>query len=331
MSLKKLDTISRELKAVKALEGFSVMVQPFVLDKEDHLALLASSPSQPSQVLYYDGDVEALKTLSKMIDVEIHPDDLSYPETVSWPIHTNQSCHGLFMTPKHFSGDRPPVIVRIHGGPTAQVFSGWDLEAQFFTSHGYAVMSVNYRGSFGYGKNYTKSLYGDWGHYDVEDACSAVFYLAEKGLVDPKRAVIYGASAGGYTVLQTMIHRPEVFAAGICLYGVADLIALAEETHKFEKHYTDVLLGPLPECQGLYRKRSPIHHMNKIQKPLALFQGEEDRVVPKSQTERMVEALRESQSAFMHRIYPEEGHGFRKPETRQDLFESVLCFLNESL
>jgi len=202
---------------------------------------------------------------------------------------------------------RPPAIVSVHGGPTSQRVANFNAQAAFFTSRGYAYVELNYRGSTGYD------------------------YLTREGLADGRRLAIMGGSAGGYTVLNTLIRHPDVFRVGIALYPVTDLFALDRETHKFERRYTAHLVGPLPEAAARYRAWSPLYHAERLRTPIALFQGSEDKVVPPNQTERLVEALRRNRVPHIFRLYEGEGHGFRKPETLEDLYITILHFLEEHL
>jgi dipeptidyl aminopeptidase/acylaminoacyl peptidase len=188
---------------------------------------------------------------------------------------------------------------------------------------------VNYRGSTGYGREYREALKGNWGVVDVKDVVSAARYLTESGRVDLERLVIMGASAGGYTVLRALTEHPGTFKAAICLYGVCDLFALAKETHKFEAHYLDSLIGELPQASAIYRERSPIFSAERITDPIAIFQGDEDKVVPKSQSERIVASLRSRGVPHEYHVYAGEGHGWRKAETIEAFYRGVERFLRE--
>ena len=190
-------------------------------------------------------------------------------------------------------------------------------------------MEVNYRGSTGYGRAYREALRGQWGVLDVQDAVSGARFLSEAGKVDAARMVIMGGSAGGYTVLKALEEFPSFFKAGVCLYGVSNLFNLAAETHKFEIHYTDSLIGPLPETSSLYRQRSPVFFADKINDPLVIFQGEIDQVVPRNQSDSIVESLRRRGILHEYHLYPEEGHGFRKAETIEDFYKTVERFLKQ--
>jgi dipeptidyl aminopeptidase/acylaminoacyl peptidase len=223
----------------------------------------------------------------------------------------------------------PPAVVRIHGGPTSQAVASYNQAAQFFATRGYAVLDVNYRGSTGYGRAYMEALRGRWGICDVEDAVSGARHLAAAGLADSGRIVIMGGSAGGYTVLEALCRAPGLFRSGICRYGVARLFALAADTHKFEERYLDSLVGPLPAAAALYRERSPLFHADLLQDPIAVFQGEIDQVVPRAQSDSIVESLRRRGVPHEYHIYAGEGHGWRKSETIEAFYAAVERFLRQ--
>lgn len=228
--------------------------------------------------------------------------------------------HALFYPP--VSGDHlgptdelPPLVVRIHGGPTAAARPELSPSVQFWTTRGIAVVDVNYRGSTGFGRRYRDQLQGRWGLVDVEDCLAAARHLAAEGLVDPARCVIRGGSAGGFTTLAALCFQDEwglggTFSAGCSLYGVTDLAALAADTHKFESRYLDGLVGPLPEAEATYRARSPLFHADQLSTPVLLLQGAEDRIVPPSQAEVLVRAMTDQGVPHAYVLFPGEGHGF---------------------
>jgi dipeptidyl aminopeptidase/acylaminoacyl peptidase len=302
------------------------------------IALLASGGNTPTRVITCEGerssDVEAdaVKVWRRSTSESLPADAYSNPEPISWQGLSNGLIYGLYYPPcnDRFEGlGKPPLIVRIHGGPTSQVGARFNLEAQFFASRGYAVLEVNYRGSSGYGRAYRNMLRGNWGVYDVQDAVSGATHLASLGRVDEGRFVIMGGSAGGFTVLKALEDYPGFFRAGICLYGVSNQFTLAAETHKFELHYSDILLGPLPEAAEVYRQRSPIYYIDRIRDPLALFQGEEDLVVKRDQSDEVANSLRQRGVPHIYHLYAGEGHGFRKAETIEHLYRSIETFLRQ--
>ena len=243
--------------------------------------------------------------------------------------------HALFYEPTNPDveappGEAPPLLVLIHGGPTAMARARLDLAKQFWTTRGFAVVDVNYGGSTGFGRPYRRLLDGTWGLVDVEDCVAAATYLGGEGLADPDRLCIRGGSAGGFTVLAAMVET-DTFAAGASSYGVADLTALAEETHKFESRYLDGLVGPYPEARAVYEERSPIRHVDRLDRPLIVFQGLEDEIVPPNQSEMIVEALRTKGVPVAYLAFEGEQHGFRRSETVIRVLGSELAFYGRVL
>ncbi|MCP5026043.1 MAG: S9 family peptidase [Actinomycetia bacterium] len=269
-------------------------------------------------------------------DLGIDPGFLPPPEQTSFTTGPDPAAPGaprafaLVYRPAHpsvagSSNTRPPLVVLIHGGPTAAARNQLQLGVRFWTSRGFAVADVDYRGSTGYGRTYRRQLHGTWGVADVEDAVAVAGHLAAEGVVDPDRLAIRGGSAGGFTVLAALAFH-DVFTAGASHYGVADLSALAEDTHKFESRYLDSMVGPWPEARAVYEARSPINHTDGLSAPLILFQGLEDEIVPPSQAEAMVAAL--DAKGVPHAYMPFEGeqHGFRRAENIRAALEGELYF-----
>ncbi|HKH03545.1 MAG TPA: prolyl oligopeptidase family serine peptidase [Acidimicrobiales bacterium] len=221
--------------------------------------------------------------------------------------------------------ERPPLLVFIHGGPTAAARPMLQLGIQYWTSRGITVVDVNYGGSTGYGRAYRDELRGAWGVVDLDDCLAAAEYLAGQGRVDRDRLWIRGGSAGGYTTLAALAFR-DTFAAGASHFGVADLAALAADTHKFESRYLDGLIGPYPARADLYRERSPIHHVEGFDVPLAVFQGLEDEVVPPEQSEMIVAALRTRGVPVAYVAFEGEQHGFRQAANIRRALDGELSF-----
>jgi dipeptidyl aminopeptidase/acylaminoacyl peptidase len=298
------------------------------------IAMLASSPAVgPQVILLPDNDSgvkEQVRILRRSRSEELPAENFSIPQDVNWSGMDGEMVYGLFYPPvsdRYEGVGKPPLIVMVHGGPTGQSHCSFDLQVQFFTSRGYAVLDVNYRGSSGYGRAYREKLRGMWGVYDVQDTVSGARFVTDQGWADSSRMVIMGGSAGGLSVLKILEEYPGVFKAGICLYAVSDLFSLAADTHKFEAHYLDSLIGPLPEAAELYRERSPIFHVERIQDPLAVFQGQDDRVVPAAQSEALAASLRRRGVPHVYHVYTGEGHGFRKIETIEHFYSAVEKFL----
>lgn len=270
-------------------------------------------------------------------DLGLDPAWFSIAEPVSFRSGPDgeRTAHALYYPPANPDIDppedqAPPLLVLIHGGPTAMARGRLDLAKQFWTSRGFAVVDVNYGGSTGYGRPYRELLQGNWGIVDVEDCVAAAIHLADQGLADRDRLCIRGGSAGGFTVLAAMAGT-DTFAAGACSYGVADLTALAEETHKFESRYLDGLIGPYPAAKAVYAERSPINHVDRLDDPLIVFQGLEDEIVPPNQSEMIVDALRAKGVPVAYLAVEGEQHGFRKSETVITVLGSELAFYGRVL
>jgi dipeptidyl aminopeptidase/acylaminoacyl peptidase len=329
-------------EAIELDEGYTWLEQVSVAPEYDpdgnmQIALLSSGSTSTSRVITISvpsrktGPVE-INILHRGSAEDLSPKTYSPTQPLTWKGMDGEQVHGLFFPPHNpaFEGSGvPPLIVTIHGGPTSQVRATFNSRAQFFATRGYAVLEVNYRGSTGYGRPYWEALNGMWGVYDVEDAVSGVRHLADQGLVDGSRAVIMGGSAGGFTVLQALVDHPGFFKAAVCLFGVANQFTLAADTHKFEARYSDKLLGPLPEAADLYRQRSPIFHADRIQDPVIVFQGEDDQVVPRAQSDEIVASLERRGVPHEYHLYPGEGHGFRKTETIEHYYNAVDRFLKQ--
>jgi len=329
----RLDVEAGERSEIRLGDAYTWIEQP-ALSPGGVLAVVASGPRVPKRVVTAPPEAEArpARCVARSASEIVAPEALSSPRALSWAAEDDEAVHGLYYAPASQTcagEDAPPLMVLVHGGPTGQATTSYSGQAQFFATRGYAVLDVNYRGSAGYGRRYRNLLRGQWGLYDVDDAVSGARHLCQQGLADAGRLVIMGGSAGGYTVLQTLIRHPGVFRAGICLYGVTNLFTLATDTHKFEQHYLDSLVGPLPREAQQYRERSPIFHAHRIQDPVAIFQGDEDRVVPPDQAETIVQVLQRNGVPHIYRVYAGEGHGWRKAETITAFYQDVLRFLKE--
>ena len=255
---------------------------------------------------------------------------LSIPHAIRFPSANGRTAHAFHYPPTNAgfeapAGERPPLIVTLHGGPTSMAGNTLKLATQFWTSRGFAVLDVNYGGSTGFGRAYRQLLSGQWGIVDVEDCIAGARHLVAQGLADGERLAIRGGSAGGYTTLAALAFH-DVFKAGASYYGVGDLRALDADTHKFESRYTTDLLAPMPERERLYLERSPINAADRISCPVIFFQGLDDKVVPPAQSEQMVQALRAQGIPVAYLPFEGEGHGFRKKETVQRALEAELSF-----
>lgn len=318
---------------VEAASDYTQIAQPTVSPKGD-IAFIGSSSAVPSRVVtLLDGDTPRVEQRSD--NERVPPAQLSKMRPVSWMIRSEgeeTEVFGNFYPPTNpaFEADgRPPAIVRIHGGPTSQRTAKYDAQAQFFATRGFGVLDVNYRGSTGYGRTYMEMLYGEWGVLDVEDSIGAARFLVDADLADPDKLVIMGGSAGGYTVLQALCDYPGAFAAGVCLYGIANLFTLSQSTHKFEASYNDTLIGALPEASEAFRERSPIFKAANIADPVAIYHGREDKAVPPDQAEAIVDSLSSRGVPHYFHMYENEGHGFRRPENLEHFYDSLMDFLTQ--
>jgi dipeptidyl aminopeptidase/acylaminoacyl peptidase len=310
-------------------------VGPVVAAGDHAVVIGASSVAEPAVVRLtltgphgaLDGEPEVLRAPR---DLGIGPEWISVPEPIAYPSSGGRTAHALFYPPTNPTatappGELPPLLVLIHGGPTAAARPMFQVGTQYWTSRGFAVVDVNYGGSTGYGRAYRDQLKGQWGVIDLDDCEAAASWLADHGRADPDRLCIRGGSAGGYTTLAALAFR-DTFAAGASHYGVADLEALATETHKFESRYLDGLVGPYPAARDTYVARSPIHHLDGFAEPLAVFQGLEDEIVPPNQAEMIVDALRRRGVPVAYVTFPGEQHGFRQAANIRAALDGELSF-----
>jgi len=293
---------------------------------------LAGSPTSTRVVLRLDPQtLEPVGVLRRAMDAAPDEGLISEPESIRFPSAGGRTAHALYYPPRNVGvvgpdAERPPLVVLTHGGPTSDASSALDLGMQLFTSRGIAVVDVDYAGSTGYGREYRHALDGQWGIADVEDCTAAARYLVERGDVDPERLAIKGGSAGGLTTLAALAFG-DVFSAGISLYGIGDLEALARDTHKFEARYMDRLVGPYPAAATTYRERSPIHALDRIACPVLVMQGLDDMVVPPAQAEAIVAALAANGIPHAYLAFEGEGHGFRGADAIRRSLEAELTFL----
>jgi dipeptidyl aminopeptidase/acylaminoacyl peptidase len=328
-SLEVLDPTAGELERVDL--GSTSSFAPSLRARDNELVFAAASPTEPVTLTLLDTATRERRILRRSTSLEFDERYISIAEPIEFGGADGLTSHAFYYAPTNPDytappGELPPLIVSVHGGPTAHVSTALDLSAQLFTSRGIAVVDMNYGGSTGYGREYRDRLRGRWGEVDVEDSAAAAAYLADRGDIDPARVEISGGSAGGYTTLLALALRDE-FAAGASYYGVADLVTFHRDTHKFESHYDTYLVGPWPEAIDVYRERSPVNHADSISRPLLLLQGLDDKVVPSSQSEQIVEALARRGIPYAYVAFEGEGHGFRKAENVQRSLEAHLSFL----
>jgi len=318
LGIQQIETEFTEISSVRAAPG--------------HVYFRGGSPTSPGAIVDLElasGSATTLR-VSTSQDVGARRGYISVPEAIEYPTGAGLTAHALFYPPanKDFvapPGELPPLIVHSHGGPTAAASPTLDWKVQYWTSRGFAILDVDYGGSTGYGRAYRQRLQGQWGIGDVDDCVNGARFLAREGRVDPKRLAISGGSAGGYTTLCALTFH-NTFKTGASYFGVSDLEALAKDTHKFESHYLDGLIGPYPERRKLYQERSPIHYVDRLSVPIAFFQGAEDAIVPPSQAEAMVQALKRKGLPFVYLLFEGEQHGFRRSQNIKRALDAELYF-----
>jgi dipeptidyl aminopeptidase/acylaminoacyl peptidase len=294
---------------------------------------IAATAVEEAAVVTIDLTSGAHEVLRAPGELRLSAQYVSVGEAIEFPTAGGETAHAFYYPPQNPdhtapADEKPPVIVKVHGGPTSHSKAELNMATQYWTSRGFALVDVNYGGSSGYGRQYRQRLNGNWGVVDVEDVVNVVKYLARQGWVDSRRAAIRGGSAGGFTVLAALAFH-DVFQAGANYYGVSDLEALAHDTHKFESRYLDRLVAPLPEGKSLYEERAPIRHLEQFKAPLITFQGAEDKVVPPSQSRAIVAALREKGVRVEYIEFEGEQHGFRKAQSIVRSLEAELAFYGE--
>ncbi len=288
--------------------------------------VLASAKSSDSVGALYAID----RTSGEFIEVAAERHD-AHREYFSHPYTRELGGVPVVIHPPHnprFAADdeeRPPYVVSAHGGPTGQATADMSARNSYFTSRGIGVMEVNYGGSTGYGREWRNRLRGQWGIVDVDDTVAAVHGLIAEGLADPRRIAISGASAGGWTALSALASS-DVFACGTSFFGVTDLMRFVVDTHDFERHYIDGLVGPWPQAHHEYMTRSPIRRVRSISVPVAIMQGDRDPIVPPSQAQDFVGMLELAGVEYIYRLYKGESHGFVRAETIIDSLESEFGF-----
>ncbi|MDQ3512830.1 MAG: S9 family peptidase [Chloroflexota bacterium] len=293
----------------------------------------AGSPVRSRAVWRWDVMTGETRVLNEAVPGPLPEAAISRAEPITYPSGDGQVAHAFYYPPLNpgiegLPGTMPPLIVESHGGPTGATSTTFSAKVQFWTSRGFAVLDVDYRGSTGYGRAYREALEGEWGVADVDDCVAGARYLVERGWADPDRLIIRGSSASGFTTLAALTFR-DTFRAGASLYGVSDLEALVRDTHAFESRYLDRLVGPYPEMRERYRERSPIHHVGGFSCPLIVFQGLDDPVVPPNQAEAIVAAIRSRGLPVAYVPFAGERHGFRRAETIVRALEAELSFYGQ--
>jgi dipeptidyl aminopeptidase/acylaminoacyl peptidase len=298
-----------------------------------HVAALVGSSDAPPAIMRIDVERPDAILIRSSGTTALPKDSISVAKAIDYPAANGKVAHALYYPPRNAgfvapAGTLPPLLTFVHGGPTSQATPAFAARIQFWTSRGFAVVDVNHRGSSGYGRDFRRQLNGTWGVVDVEDSIAAVRYLVKTGAADPARTAISGGSAGGYTVLNAL-SSSDVFKAGADYYGISDMTALAQDTHKFESRYLDSLIGPYPAAKSVYESRSPLNHLQGFKVPLIVLQGADDPVVPPNQSEKIVDALRKRGVPVAYLLFPGESHGFRKPENTTRALEAELSFYGQ--
>jgi dipeptidyl aminopeptidase/acylaminoacyl peptidase len=299
----------------------------------DRAYAIAASPVEAPAVVAVDPD-GTVEVIRPSVAVDVDPAYFSRPETIEFPTTGGRTAFAFHYPPHNPDfegppGEKPPLLVHVHGGPTGATSTSFNLETQYWTSRGFAVVDVNYGGSTGYGTEYRRRLNGEWGVVDVDDTVAAARHLVDTGAVDGRRLAVAGGSAGGYTTLACLTMRPGRFSAGADYFGLSDLRVFVHDTHKFESRYLDSLVGPYPEREDLYVERSPITHVEQLATPLIVLQGDEDKIVPPNQSEIIVDAARRKGLPVAYLLFAGEQHGFRKAANIKRALEAELYFYGQ--
>lgn len=299
----------------------------------ERIVFYGASPRQAGSVVQLDLATGQSEVLRRSSNIAADPSYLSLPQAIEFPTEQGRSAYAFYYPPTNPDyeappGELPPLLVESHGGPTSAFTSSFNLETQYWTSRGFAVLAVNYGGSSGYGRAYRERLKGQWGIVDVDDCVNGARALVQRGQADSKRLIIRGGSAGGYTTLCALAFR-NVFNAGASHFGVSDLDIFVKDTHKFESRYLDGLVGPYPERRDLYYQRSAINFADHLSCPVIFFQGLDDKIVPPNQAEKMVEVLRAKHVPVAYVAFEGEQHGFRRADTIKRVLEGELYFYSK--
>ncbi|UJR33801.1 hypothetical protein I4U23_021226 [Adineta vaga] len=330
--LGRIDVQTKKLTPLTTTEEYTDIRSVRVYNQ--NVYFIGSSAIKPGEVVEYNMENDTKTGLLRSTNMTIDPRYLSVPEMITFKTG-NDIAYGIYYPPKNDdypissnSNELPPLLVRTHGGPTSATTSAFNLRIQYWTSRGFALLDVNYRGSTGYGRKFRDSLKDNWGIYDVQDAIAGAEYLVQQNKADRNRLTIDGGSAGGYTTLCALTMY-DFFSAGASHYGVSDLELLAKDTHKFEARYLDRLIGEYPAKRDIYVERSPISHVKSVSKPIIFFQGSEDKIVLPSQAEIMVNALREKHLPVAYVLFDGEQHGFRKAENIRRSLDGQFYFFSK--
>ena len=311
------------------------VIRPWLGISGNALDVVAGDPVTPLEVTGIEVDTEDVEVVQESLNIDIDPEMVSRPRSIEFVTSDDAIAHAFYYPPRNPRAsapedERPPLLVLSHGGPTGARTSVLDLGIQFWTTRGFAVVDVNYRGSTGYGRSYRNALRGQWGVADLDDCVNAAQFLVGEGLVDKDRLAIRGGSAGGYTTLCALTFS-DVFSVGSNYFGIFDLTTFVDDTHKFESRYVDGLVGPYPEAVDIYEQRSPLQHLDSLDCPVILLQGLDDKVVPPSRSEQVVGALESRGVPHAYLAFEGEGHGFRGASTIERSLDAELYFFGRVL
>lgn len=342
----RLFVINQNDLTLKCVKSFNSTLQALSSDGNGRALMVELPFDGPAKMLLLDNQKNHLKFTDITNDVSFQEQqrdikNVSVAQHFQYTCRDGNSAYGFYYPPKNDKykslANPPPLIVMVHGGPTARAYGHYDVQKQFWTSRGFALFDVNHRGSSGYGRNYRDALYSQWGELDCSDIVDGINSLVEQSKADPERICIRGKSAGGYAVLRALTQYPDVFKVGACYYGIGNLATLAESTHKFEKYYTDRLIGEKYQAQdaqrtdSLFFLRSPIHEMKQLKSSMIVFQGGLDNVVPPKVAHEIIDMLKLLKLDYEYCEYPDEAHGFRQVENNIDAWTKELAFYRKVL
>tara|TARA_R110002072_G_scaffold1559_4_gene12929 strand:+ start:28214 stop:30313 length:2100 start_codon:yes stop_codon:yes gene_type:complete len=315
-------------------------------DGQSSALYCATTPSGPAQIIdlpllnpqeddQQTADEQPVILYSCASPALLPANEIAMPQHLTFKGSGDSDAYGIYYPPTNgtFSAPSdtlPPLLVMVHGGPTSSAKTIYNPTIQFWTQRGFAVFDINHHGSTGYGRQFRHSLYGGWGETDIEDVVLGVSHLINEGLAHPHQLAIRGGSAGGYVVLATLA-KTDIFAAGTSYYGISDLTLLARDTHKFESHYLEQMIGPWPQARELYEQRSPINNIASITTPVLMLQGRLDKVVPPNQAEAIFSQIKSRNPASELIYFDDEAHGFRKPANQILALERELAFYRSVL
>jgi len=345
-----LYAIDQDSLAVQVVRGFELehqhTLKALVANGQSEAAMMLLKADQPPDLIRLSGENSPDKNESPVVSISISSPE--YDGTVSasdhfaFPTRDGEQAYGFYYPPVNINYadldlGPPPLIVMVHGGPTSRAYGYFDIQKQFWTSRGFALFDVNHRGSSGYGRHFRDALYGQWGERDAADIVDGLQHLIGLRRADPERICIRGKSAGGYAVLRALTEYPQVFKAGACYYGIGNLATLAEVTHKFEKFYTDRLVGEqynaaqATRTNSAFYQRSPINKIAELRSAMIVFQGLQDKIVPPTVAREVICALKDADLEHSYVEYADEGHGFRQAANNIDAWDKELAFYRKVL